>query len=55
MTIVTHLISFAIGIIIAGAYARSQIVKIKAEALSLMVPRHSLTLSTEDIARLVEC
>lgn len=55
MTFVTHLISFAIGVIIAGAYARGQIVKIQAEALALIVPRHSLTLPPEDIARRVGC
>lgn len=34
MTIVTHLLAFAVGIIVCGAYARRQITKIKRDDLS---------------------
>ncbi|MER8925812.1 hypothetical protein [Mesorhizobium sp. M0859] len=51
---VTHLVSFAIGAIVAGAYARGQIVKIKRDDLSFRIAP-TIPHSLEDVARRAGC
>lgn len=52
--LITHLLAVAIGALGAGAYARSQIVKIKRDDLSFrMAP--TISNSTEDIIRRAGC
>ncbi len=54
IAIITHLLAFAVGVVIAGAYARCQIVKIKRDDLSFrmapVVPH-----SVEDAIRRAGC
>ena len=54
ITVITHVLAFGVGVVIAGAYARRQIVKIKRDDLSFrMAP--VVAHSVEDAIRRAGC
>jgi hypothetical protein len=53
--VITHLIAFAAGVLVARAASRNRVRKAERNALALLHARHAIELTAEDAARRAGC